>query len=527
MWNLPRSCRRGAVALAAVLVVAACGSPPQGAAPAAATGEPRSGGEMSIIAVQEPRSLDPAQLSNSYGTHGAVGNALYGQLLRLDPMTGVVTPALAESASTTDGRTWTLKLRPGVTFSDGTPFDAAAVKVNWDRMKDPVTAIPSNVSLVAVIESTRVVDATTLEFTFKAGQETANFEKALASGGLTYVASPKALAAGPQAFDAKPVGAGPFVLESWTRGGELTLVRNPTYFDAPRPYLERLVLRADVDQGQRFSALQAGDVDMVVSSSQEYTARAAEMGLVATSMVMNGGAKVVFNAAKAPFDDLRARQAIRAALDLDQLNQVVYGGKGTVPTTLMAPGTPFYEPDVLLYTGPDRTRAQQLFDELAAAGKPVDFVFSSFANSESLTAAESIQAQLATFKNVTMRIESLDYVGASAKLARHDFQAAQFGSPFVDPYPSLPSTLGTGLSLNYGRVSDPELDKALAAGNATADVAARKAAYRIVQQREAVLVPEVYYQRVDPALLSQPDIGGIEMYGLGSPRVDLLWRKAG
>jgi peptide/nickel transport system substrate-binding protein len=506
-----------ALVVAFGLAITGCGGPGAGEPAGPVQGEPQPGGELSILTQSEPRSLDPVQLSNSYATHNVVGNALYGQLVRTTP-TGEIEWSQAEGLTTADGLTYQLRLKAGLVFSDGTPLDAAAVKANWDRTRDPKIAAPSTIAIGVKIAETTVVDPTTLAFILLPTERTENFVQAVAISALNYIGSPTALQAGPQAFDAKPIGSGPFVLESWTRGGEMVLTRNPRYFDQPRPYLDRLVVRTDPDLGQRFSALQAGDVDAVLSAGDDYTAQARDLGLVATSMTLNGGAKIILNGAALPFDDLRARQALRAALDLDQLNQVLTAGEGEVPTTLLA-GAPATAP-----TTAQRDRAQQLFDELAAEGRAVDFTFASFNTSESTKLAQAVQAQLATYRNVGMQIQTVDYPTGSAQLARGEFQASAFGTVFLDPYPVLSTTLSTGGSLNYGEFSDPQLDAALAEGNASQDPEVRRRAYEVVQERTDAIVPDIYYARPRPAVLSSTEVGGIELYGLGSLRVDLLWR---
>src|SRR5262245_39293060 len=152
MHAVLRRAGRRWLAVAAVLgavVVAGCGGgggAATGEAVTGPTGEPKSGGSLTLIMPNEATSLDPAQLNNVY-THGsAFGNALYGQLFTNDPVSGELLPGMAESIETTDGTNYTLKLRAGLTFSDGTPLDAAAVKYNWDRMHDPRTALAVNLS---------------------------------------------------------------------------------------------------------------------------------------------------------------------------------------------------------------------------------------------------------------------------------------------------------------------------------------------------------------------------------------------
>lgn len=132
--RVPTPLRASALALAATLL-AACGSDSSGSGPsedADAAGEPRSGGTATLIQHGEPRSLDPAAMLTATSGNTLVGNSLYGQLILTESSQTSAEPGLAESLKTEDGGTnWTLVLRDGLTFSDGTPLDAAAVQFNW------------------------------------------------------------------------------------------------------------------------------------------------------------------------------------------------------------------------------------------------------------------------------------------------------------------------------------------------------------------------------------------------------------
>jgi peptide/nickel transport system substrate-binding protein len=227
----------------------------------------------------------------------------------------------------------------------------------------------------------------------------------------------------------------------------------------------------------------------------------------------------------APFDDLRARRAVAAAVDLTAVNAAVFAGDAFVPATLMWDGTPFYEPDVTLQ-GLDRDLAQRLLDELAADGSPLEFTLTSYPTTESTKVVQAVQAQLSAFRNVSVQVETLDFTGAFGKMAAGQFQAGVTGTTFVDPEPRLYQTLRSGSAANVSGIADPQLDQALDTGRRTAEDATRRAAYRTVQERVRELVPSMFWARNESAVLSATGIGGVAFYGIGSPRVDGLWRVA-
>jgi peptide/nickel transport system substrate-binding protein len=507
------------------LTLAACGGGGSGAsAPGTAAGAgraPVSGGHGRLLTLAEPQTLDPAALGNAYAAHAAIGNALYGTLMVDDPATGGVKYSMAESFETTDGgSTFTLKLRPGLVFSDGSPLDATAVKVNWDRVKDPANGSPSQYE-ASLAASTEVVDPATLKVTMST--PIPSYAQSVLSTPMNWIASPAALQAGRQAFDLNPIGAGPFTLKSWVRQGDLDLVRNPRYFDAPKPYLDSLTLRAAVDANQRLTTMVSGGADVAVESNWVNLAKAAESKLPTTATSLSGGLYLALNSRRAPFDDVRARQAVSAALDLDALDLAVFSGKGDRADTLFSTTSPFHTDTPLHRT--DKVRAQQLFDELAAAGKPVSFTFTSFPSSENRATAEAVQAQLSAFKNVTVQVKVVDLSQAAALRQTHDFDVILSSAAFGDPEPRLWTVFTSTSAQNLSAVADPELDAALQTGRTATTTADRMAAYQKVQDRLLALTPVIFLDRIALGVVASRDVGGVTQYGIGSLLPADLWIK--
>ncbi len=182
----------GAV-LSSTILLSGCGGPGSGtvAEGSTETGEPVSGGTLRVIQTGEPRSLDPASLMNTWSHQPVLGNALYGTLMVNDIDTFDIEYTMAEDFSTVDGgATFILTLQPGLTFTDGTPLDAATVKFNWDRLRDPTLGSLSTRWASAIAE-TEVVDPTTLKVVMTTPNP--HFAQAIVSGGLNWIASPEAL----------------------------------------------------------------------------------------------------------------------------------------------------------------------------------------------------------------------------------------------------------------------------------------------------------------------------------------------
>ncbi|MFV2176063.1 ABC transporter substrate-binding protein [Actinomadura sp. LOL_016] len=509
-----------AVLSAAALLTAACSGPTADTS-TGPVGAPVRGGTARILMINEPRNLDPAAISNVWAFGAALGNALYGTLMTNDVRTGEIEYKMAESFTSDDGgATFELKLRAGLTFTDGSPLDARAVKFNWDRVRDPATA-SSSIRYAAPIASTAVVDATTLKVTLRT--PIPNFAQNVVIGALNWIASPDALREGQRAFDARPVGAGPFVLKSWSRQDKAELVRNPRYWDAPKPYLDGITVRSTSDTMQRLSTLLSGGVDVAVDTSWKAIQKARDAGFSADVVAMSGGQSLTMNVRRPPFDDVRARRAVSAALDLDATNLSLYNGHGETPRHLFDESSPFFS-DIELRKH-DKGTAQKLFDQLAAEGKRVSFTFTTQNSTESMGVAESIQAQLAAFENVDVKIRTIDSAETASIYASHDFDMLISSTLIVDPEPQLWSTFHGKSSSNVAGIDDPQLNAALDRGRTSTSLEERKAAYKVAQERLAALVPVIYYTRAAPAVETAGNVHGARQYGFGSLLPEELWME--
>ncbi|MGW1029448.1 ABC transporter substrate-binding protein [Streptomyces sp. NPDC002577] len=511
----------GVVAAAAALVLGACGGGTSAgtSSDSSSAGEPVAGGTARVLQGAEPQSLDPAAMGSSWSTGAVLGDALYGTLMVNDMETGAVGFRMAKGFSTTDdGATFELKLRPGLKFSDGSALDAQAVKYNWDRLKDP--ALGSNsIDAASMVASSKVVDAATLKVTLV--EPVPKYAQAVISSAMNWIASPKALKAGRKAFDAKPVGAGPFTLAKWTRQDSIDLVRNPGYWDAPKPYLDRLVVRAAPEAGQRFNTMTSGGADLALEPDWGTLAKARDAGLATYVPALSGGAYLAMNTRRAPFNDVRARKAVAAALDPDAYNLAVFNGKSEPVRTLFAKSSPFHS-DIQL-TKTDKATAQKLFDELAAEGKRVSFTFTALPTSTIKAAGEAVQAQLSSFKNVDVKVRVVDTAAYIGLLRSHDFDMLVGSTSFADPETSLFATFYGDSGGNYSGIDDAKLNAALEAGRTGRTTAERKVAYRTVQQRLVELAPVIFTTKSPENAFAAKKLHGVVLYGRGSVLAEELW----
>lgn len=520
-----RTLKKSVLALLSItllLLLAACGGGGSSGSGDASEdeGEPVVGGTAQVVMIGEPRSLDPADLSNTFAHQAILGNALYGTLMINNVETLDIDYKMATDFSTTDGTTFNLALRPGLTFTDGTPLDAAAVKFNWDRLKDPALGSTS-IRQAVQIASSEVVDPANLKVTLVA--QNPHFAESLVAGALNWIASPAALQKGREAFNETPVGAGPFSLTKWTRQASIDVAKNPKYWDAPRPYLDSMTIRTIPDRGQRLNAITTGGADLASENAMSNIGQADAAGMRSEIVPTGGGQFMGMNQRNAPFNDIRARQAVLLATDVEQLNSVVYNGENTVPETLFDEQSQFYT-DVKIQDT-NKEQAQQLFDELAAEGKPVSFTFQSYPTTESRTLAEALQAQLSAYDNVEAKVEVLDFATSTARIGQRDFQMIVTSAIVQDPDFALWTAFHSKSPGNFIGTNDPELDAALDAGRVEISVEGRKAAYNTAQERLVAIVPGIWYTRAVPAVIYGEDIHGVDLYTLGSPLPENLWKS--
>lgn len=510
-----------ALALSLAVVLSGCGGGGEASEPstgaAGPAGDPVSGGTINALQISEPRNLDPGILLNASQGNALLGNALYGTLMISNENTGEIEYSIATDFSSADeGKTFVLTLRDGVTFSDGSPLTAEDVKYNWDRLKDESLA-SNSLHDAQNIDSTEVISDTELKVELIGKQP--YFATQIIESSLNWIAKPAALEAGANSFDANPIGAGPFTLSNWARGGNLTLAKSDSYWDAPRPYLDSITLTTTGNSQQRVNAITTADADLASENDWLAVQKAMDGELQVVVQPQAGGQFLSLNTRRAPFDNPTAREAVALAIDVNALNLALYGEASDIVHTLFPEGHPLFNDVELNEYDPER--AQELFDELQAAGTPVDFTFTVFSGNENI--GEAVQTQLSNYKNITVDIEVVDWSETGRIFGSHDFDMAVQAANFVDPEPVLFNAFQGDASRNGTGIADDELSAALEQGRFTTDQDERLEAYTVVAERLAALHPAIFYVRAAQTATATDKVGGIDLYGRGSILADRLW----
>jgi peptide/nickel transport system substrate-binding protein len=526
---VPRALRSGparflaASAVVAALVggTAACGGSSDKAGPtgkeAGGTAAPRNGGVLTIAMPTESRGLDPFVGAEGFSDATRL-QSLYDVLFWVDPGSGEVRPQIGESLTPdAESRVWTLKLRGGVKFSDGTPYDAAAVKFTWDEHVNPARRSTRAAMLAGT--STEVVDPLTLRVTLAAPN--AVFDRVVAAN-LSHIVSPTAFRADPDNFGSKPVGAGPFVFKEWLRGDHQTFTRNPNYWQAGKPYLDELTFKTIADSRQVQNTVATGQADMSVSSNGQAEAQMRKRGLNVSAMPQYGAEMIVFNQAKPPFDDPRARRAVALALDMAMVDKFAFEGEGHPANGLFPDKAALTDPSATLPSN-NRAEAQKLFEELAAEGKKVDFAYLLPQNASSRRTSEYIQSVLQQFPGVTMRLDSLEVPAYMAKMyVQRDYQAGMTTWYLADPEPGLYKNLHSKSPNNYLNYNSPETDRLIDASRTARTTEERRAAYAALNRQLAQDVPVVPYQQTWITAYHKTPLTQLVLTGDGGVLMDRL-----
>ncbi len=451
--------------------------------------------ELSRAITSEPNSLDPQ------GVAGAGQNVvlpyLFDTLVYRD-LDNAYYPYLAEKWDVAeDGKTVTFTLREGITFHDGSPLDAEAVKFTFDRLIEQgqrsVLA-----SLVTNIETIEVESPTVVTFNFI--EPSTTFLSSI-SNVYAGIVSPQAAVEAGDMFGQSPVGSGAYIFEKWEPGVAITLVKNPDYAWAPpvvenqgAPKLDRLVFKVIPDVSQQVTALQAGEVDVLFVNQTSHVAKLeAEPNVELVETTLNSLVYLGFNLSKAPFDDVRVRQALSHAVNKDELVQVALGGIGEPAFAPLAPTLPGFDAALKEHElGFDPEKSKALLED-AGFVQSVDGVWTKDGEALTVTMLTStrppnqalatvLQSQLKA-AGVQVDIQLLDSAAAQEAAGQGNFDLLLWRYDWndADVLRVYLSTARIGRT-NRNFYSNPQVDALLDQAAAEMDEAARNALYLEAQQ---------------------------------------------
>jgi ABC-type transport system substrate-binding protein len=385
---------------------------------------------------------------------------IYDSLLRFNRQTLVPEPGLVTKWELPDPLTLVLHLREGVTFQDGTPFNADAVKFNIERAKADDSTVKSDFAFVATVDATDALTAT-----LHLSQPDAALLTALSDKGGMMV-SPTEVAKGD--IGTNPVGTGPWSFESQDPGATFVVKKYADYWDKETPRVDRIEFRVIGEPATASNAIRSGEVDMVTNvQASEAQALQGEGFNVITSAGLET-VILIFNVNKKPLDDPKVREAISLAVDREDLVKTIEFDRAT-PTVAILPSEHWAYPKNLSVPKRDVEKAKAL---LAEAGYPdgVDFEMIAHTTTYDQRRIEEVQAKLAE-ANIRVKITQLDLATNALRFYNdQEFNAmlADFGGR-PDPGTAYSVLFSSKGFLNPGKFNTPGLDDAIAAANAETD----------------------------------------------------------
>ncbi|MCC4907113.1 ABC transporter substrate-binding protein [Microbacterium sp. cx-59] len=488
-----------ALGAATALALTACAAP--ASTPSAAEG----GTLVYATGDAEPTCLDP-HVGGNYPQ--ALISTQYLEPLVGRNSTGEITPWLATDWTVSDdGLTWDFTLKSDVTFTDGTPLDAAAVKTNIEHLQNPDTGSSTGYLAVAKVASVEAVDATHARFHLSA-PDSALLESL--SQQWTAIESPAGLARGTDENCAAPIGTGPFIVDEWVPQQQITLVRNDDYATPDSEtendgaaHLDAIEWRFIPDAATRWAALQSGDVDVIDNPQPDAIVAAENSDDITHIDAPRPGSsnRIELNAGQAPFDDIRVREAFIRAADPDPGIAALYLSTVDRSYSALASTEPVGISDPDLFTT-DAAKAASLLDEAGWTAKDADGVRTKdgqrltvrfpVSTNQSVAAEQSLFEQIQAnaagvgFDVVLTPMDLSSWYGA---LAANEYEAVS--APYTKVGPDVLRILydsdgitpaPSGYFANHAQLSDPSLDQLLDAASSASDAAERADLYAQAQQ---------------------------------------------
>jgi peptide/nickel transport system substrate-binding protein len=507
-----------ALAATVALVAGACGGTSSddggGGSATEDEGTPQRGGEVTFG--MEADTLGGFCVPiNQWAISGIqVGNAIY-DTLTIPTDSGEYVPYLAESVTPNDDFTeWTIVLRPNIEFHNGEPLNAEALKMNLDAWKGGIllSQVLEDMGEVTVVDDLTVTVATTVPWPA--------FGSALYGNGRFGIAAPEQIADTSSEFcKNNPIGTGPFVFDEWIPNNRFVATRNPDYWQTDEngeqlPYLDKITFVPIVEADQRVNALEQGRIQVMHTSNALATERIERLGDQAKLLLQGEGDREVryyiLNSSEPPFDNPKAREAVALALDRDEINQVINGGRFDIADQPFDSNTVGYEEDPD-FPATDPERARQLVQEVREEDGSFQVTLQTTPDPSNSNEAQLIKEQLDEV-GIDSEIRQVEQSSFISEVVAGNSSFALWRNLHGDPQFTDTGTTAWFTSdhiINFALYDDPEIDQLLEQGRSATTDAEREDAYTGLNDK---LNQEHYYLwawYVDWAIASKPNVNGL------------------
>jgi len=492
-------------------------------------GEPQLGGELVVGILSETNSWYPPELEAAFSAGALVIDAIY-ETMYVRTGTGELIPQLADGPPVVseDSTQWTVTLRPGITFHDGTALDTDAVLAMNALWEDGRFATPGE-----GVESIDKVDD--LTFTYNLFEPDPAFGDIL-QGTYGIAFSPTAAAAFGEDAASNPVGTGPFVFRSWTRDSELVVTRNTNYWVEGLPYLDRITFRVLPDGDSRRASIAAGDLDISTQGGATGVQDLLDSGLVTYEYLGNGAGVVIFNTIQAPTDDVRVRRGLSAALNPASaaaiLNSNLAGASELRSQYFSETSTWYNEEAGAGYAFYDVAAAQVDLDAYVndparsdgkAVGEPISITYECNSEPENLQVAQlyqqewgdvGVEVELATLEQSTFVTKIIGGPGDTPAFAGDFVASCWADGTESDPLSLFDTRYGAVADnvLNWTNYTNPAIDEQVEILRSTGDVDARYAATGEITRITAEAMPIYWGPTGATNVVAKTSVKNVEGY---------------
>lgn len=438
---------------------------------------------LTVGIVSDPVTLDPAMMASFFEI--SVQFNIHEPLVHMTPDLGIeaglATFEIAEPLS------YRFRLRPGLSFHDGTAIDAAAAKFNLDRMRDPATASPRRMELEP-IDSIEVTGKLDFLIRLKQPYQPLLQVLALRAGMLVSPAAIERLGAD---FASQAVGAGPYKVASWTKNAEFVVERFDGYWRG-KAAIRRIVFRPIPDETIRLTNLRSGTVQLIDAVPPQHVKSVeADKSLTVRQMPGLGFNAFSFNMTRAPFNDIRIRRAFAAAVDRRNIFRAVHFGTGTIahgpipPAQAWAYDADFKPPEL------DLVLAKKLLEQ-AGIASPLPVTVTVTNSPAQVRTAEILQAECGK-AGFDVKVRQIDPSSLISVLRQRDFDICF--SPWsgrTDPDGNMFGWFTRSGSFNFAGYANDEVTDLLKRGRSATSESERASIYRLAQAKIAIDVPMLF-----------------------------------
>jgi peptide/nickel transport system substrate-binding protein len=429
-----------------------------------------------------------------------------------EPEPGKFVPGLAESWDiSSDATVYTFKLKQGVTFHDGTPFNGAAVKFTFDRVVDPATKAGQSHDQLGPYDHTELVDDHTIKVVMKQP-----YSPLLTNlNGYLGIVSPTAVQKmGLADFARHPVGTGPFIFKEWVAKDHISLTRNPDYnwgssfFKHSGPaYLDGVTYKIIPEPSVRTGTLKTGETHIIDEVDPlEYTTLSKDpnFGIIQKGQPGSGWILLLNTTSTGAISDPAVRQAMEYAVDREGVNSSVFQGLNKAAWSPLMRPTFAYDPSTEQIYSFDPDKAKQVLDAAgwapaadgirAKGGQRLEMSFPIISRPRDKAMAESVQASLRDV-GIDLKVDPLERAAARDAVDQNRYDISFMWFSYGDP--DVLRTIFHSANVdafNRAKYQVPEVDKMLEDAAGLTDAAKRADLYKQVQQRvlkDAVTVPLV------------------------------------